>query len=121
MIRRRFASAGVLAFVALSLQLAVGASALPCMAADHDADVAQRADMSGMSMPDAGTSEQSHHDCGEQENVPTCQVGSTCAVLALTSVAPLYSIATRATPLPRAATLTLVSAIRTADRPPPRT
>lgn len=114
---------GGFAFAAFSIQLLLGASALPCVSTDHavPGGGGQKAvSMAGMPMPDAGATEHSRDHCNEQQTTPACQSGSACAVMAVPAVALLPAAPQGVIALPISTPVTLRSALIAPDRPPPR-
>lgn len=122
--RSRVGQAGLAALTALSLQLLVGASAVPCTSIDHSADYGdggpQSAGMAGMSMPDGGATEHSRDDCNEQQTTQSCPTGSACAVMAIPAAGVLLASAEGPPALPSLPAAALRSSLIAPDRPPPR-
>lgn len=123
MSRMHLRRVGRFALIALTVQIAAGASASPCAFMDHavaDLGASPSGAMAGMPMPDDGNSEHNREDCTEQQTVPACQAGSACAVLAIPAVSATLPASPGASPLPFTAPVTLFSALTAPDQPPPR-
>lgn len=114
---------GGFTLAAFSIQLVLGASALPCLTMDrlasgHDAQSAGA--MDGMSMPDAGTGDHSRDDCNQETANATCEWGMACTAAAIPSVAIILPSSHRIAANPVSLPATLRSALTAPDRPPPR-
>lgn len=123
MTRHRLAGAGMSAFVALSLQLLLGASAVPCSSMAHSGageDVQSPAAMAGMQMPGTDAGGHGHDDCDGQHTTPICSSSSACSVVALHAVTLLLADTHAADGLPAGVPSSLRSALTAPDQPPPR-
>lgn len=114
---------GRLALIALTLQVAAGASDSPCASMDHSADdpgATAMGLMAGMPMPEGGEPDHSRDDCSDEQSVPACQTGSACALVAMPAVAGSLAASQGISPVPFSAPAMLLSAVTAPDQPPPR-